>query len=61
MEDRDDIDQKKCADHALDCLAYKACHLFGLNYGASKEHVDGYGRPLEEIGADERPYAPIPV
>jgi len=55
MEDKDDIDQKKCADHALDCLAYLVCHLFGLNYGASKEIVDGYGRPLELVGDDERP------
>lgn len=55
MPDRDDIDQKKCNDHALDCLAYIVCHLFGLNYAASREHVDGYGRPLELVGADERP------
>jgi len=61
MEDRDDIDQKKCHDHALDALAYKVCHLFGLNYGASRERVDGYGRPLDEVGTDERPYATIPV
>jgi hypothetical protein len=57
MEDRDDIDQKKCNDHALDALAYIVCHLFGLNYGASTEIVDGYGRPLELVGADERAYA----
>jgi hypothetical protein len=61
LDDRDDIDQKKCNDHLCDCIAYLTCHLFGLNYGASRQHIDGYGRPLEDVGADERPYASISV
>lgn len=55
-EGKDDIDQKKCNDHALDPLAYICCTLLGLNYGASQREVDGYGRPLELVGADERVY-----
>jgi phage terminase large subunit len=36
LPDKEDIDQLRCPDHALDALSYPTCYLFGLEYAVEK-------------------------
>jgi len=41
-EEGEDIDQKRCPDHALDALAYLVCRVFGLDYQAEDQVANRY-------------------
>jgi hypothetical protein len=49
----EDIDDKKCPDHALDALRNKICYLFGLNYRAEPEEDKRWDKSFRAPGVTQ--------